>query len=109
MRGIGHTGDGKSAVVAGDADAGSGYELADDETMNSGGLNGGSGGSRGASAGSGESRSASDVRELRRRGNGDDGERAVVAGNADASNGDGLPCREAVRGAGGDGNEKTVF
>ena len=74
-----------------------------------GGLNRRGGGSRGAAPGSSESRSAGNVGELRGRGNGDDGKCAVVAGNADASDGDGLPGREAVRGAGRDGNEESVF
>src|SRR5260370_21862326 len=99
----------KGAVVSRDADAARGYELTRDKTVRRGGLNRRGCGSRCASSRSGESGSASDVGKLRRRWSGNDGERAVIACDADSRDGHGLACREAVRGRGGDGDEGTVF
>ncbi len=109
VRGIGDAGDWERAVVTGYADAAGSYKLPGDEAMRSGGLNRRGGGGCGAAAGSGESGSAGDVGELRGARRGDDGKGAVVSGDADARNGQGLACGKAVRGGGGNGNEKTVF
>src|SRR5260370_24134334 len=49
------------------------------------------------------------VGELRGRWSGDDGKRAVVAGDADARDGHPLPRRNIMQGGRGDGYEKTVF
>src|SRR5260370_24458512 len=109
VRGIRNGSNRKGAVVARDADAAGGHELTGDKTVRRGGLNRSGCGSRCASSRSGESGSASDVRKLRRRWSGNDGERAVIAGGAASGDGHGWPCREAVRGRRGDGDEKTVF
>src|SRR5260370_38477874 len=109
MRGIGHSGDRECAVVTGHADAGGGYELAEDESMRGGGLNRRGCGSRGATAGSGEAWSASDGGELLGRGRGDDGKRSVVAGEAEAPKGNRLGRRKAMAAGWGGGSGQTGF
>ena len=109
MRGVWHGGNGERAVVTRDTDAGGGDELADDESVRDCGLYGGRGGCGGAAAAGGQSGCAGDVGELRVAGSGDHGECAVVAGDGDACDGNGLSGGKSVRRAGGDGYEKTVF
>src|SRR6266850_50182 len=109
MRSVRDVRDGERSVVAGDADAAGGYELARDESMRGCSLYRGRGGCRSAAAGSGEAGCAGDVRKLRDARSGDDRKRTVVAGDADSRDAYGLSGRKTVRGRRSDGDEKTVF
>ena len=80
-----------------------------DESVCSGGLNRRSGRGGGATTGSSETRSARDVSKLRGARDGDDGKRAVIAGDADSRDGYELCGGKTVRDRCGDGNEKTIF
>src|SRR5260370_2831755 len=109
MRRVRHAGDGKCAVVSGDANARGGDELAEDEAVGYGGLNRPRGGRSGASArcpasgwaGGGGGLAAGRYRDHRKR--------AVVTTDPDARDGHGLSRGKTVRCAGGDGDEKTVL